>query len=264
MLRRSLICVFLLISYCLLNRTAARAQVTDTTHPVSVDPALIDLTNPKNPPREFTIAGIKITGTKYLDESLLTSISGLSVGDKVTIPGGDNFSKAINNLWGQKLFANIEIYFTKVVGSNIYIEIEVAERPRLSNFFFKGSGVKKGDGEDLGKKTNLVKGRVVTEAMKRSAIEAIKRFYADKGYQDAKVTIIETKDPTVANSEILTFNIGKGPKVRINEINIFGNEQIADAKLKKQFKDTHERSRLTIYPPPVDTTFGPNPRMTFK
>ena len=48
MQRRSLICVFLLISYCLLNLTAARAQVTpDTTHPVSIDPALLDLTNPK-------------------------------------------------------------------------------------------------------------------------------------------------------------------------------------------------------------------------
>ena len=92
MQRRSLICVFLLISYCLLNLNAAQAQVTDTTHPVSVDPELINLTNPKNPPREYTIAGIKIIGTKYLDEALLTSISGLSVGDKITIPGGDNFS----------------------------------------------------------------------------------------------------------------------------------------------------------------------------
>ena len=265
MQRRSLICVFLLISYCLLNLTAARAQVTpDTTHPVSIDPALNDLTNPKNPPREYTIAGIKIVGTKYLDESLLTSISGLSVGDKITIPGGDNFSKAINNLWKQKLFANIEINYTKIVGTNIYIEIDVAERPRLSNFYFKGSGVKKGDGDDLTSKTGLVKGRVVTEDMKRSATQVIKKFYAEKGYQDADVTIAETKDPTVANSEILTFNIVKGPKVRVSEINIFGNEAIAEAKLKKQFKDTHERSRLTIYPPPEDTTFGPNPRMTFR
>ena len=79
MQRRSLICVFLLISYCLLNQTAAQGQVTDTTHPVSVDPELINLTNPKNPPREYTIAGIKIAGTKYLDETLLTSISGLTV-----------------------------------------------------------------------------------------------------------------------------------------------------------------------------------------
>jgi outer membrane protein insertion porin family len=238
--------------------------VTDTTHPVSIDPALLDLTNPKNPPREYTIAGIKISGTKYLDESLLTSISGLSVGDKITIPGGDNFSKAINNLWKQNLFADIEINYTKISGTNIYIEISVTERPRLSNFYFKGTGVKKGDGDDLTTKTGLVKGRVVTENMKRSAIQVIRKFYAEKGYQDAQVTVTETRDPTVANSEILNFNIVKGPKVRISEINFYGNVAISEAKLKKQMKDTHEQSRFTLFPPPEDSTYGPHPSITFQ
>ncbi|HWK02333.1 MAG TPA: POTRA domain-containing protein [Puia sp.] len=270
MQRRSLICVFLLTAYCLLNLTAVKAQVTDTTHKVtdtthpgvSVDPDLMALSNSKNPPREYIIAGIKISGTKYLDESLLTSISGLTVGDKVTIPGGDNFSKAINNLWKQNLFADIAIYFTKLSGNSIYIEINVTERPRLSNFYFKG--VKKGDGDDLTTKTGLVKGRVITENMKRSAILMIKKFYAEKGYQDAQVTTSESKDPSVANSELLTFNIVKGPKVRISEVNFFGNQAIAESKLKKQLKDTKELSRLTLYPPPVDTTYGPRSYMTFK
>src|SRR5258708_3400719 len=270
MQRRSLICVFLLTAYCLLNLTAAKSQVTDTTHKVtdtthpgvSVDPDLMALSNSKNPPREYIIAGIKISGTKYLDEALLTSISGLTVGDKVTIPGGDNFSKAINNLWKQNLFADIAIYFTKLSGNSIYIEINVSERPRLSNFYFKG--VKKGDGDDLTTKTGLVKGRVITENMKRSAIQAIRKFYSEKGYQDAQVTTAESKDPSVANSEILTFNIVKGPKVRISEVNFFGNQAITEAKLKKQLKDTKELSRLTLYPPPPDTTYGPRSYMTFK
>jgi len=148
MQRRSLICVFLLSAYCLLNLTAAKAQVTDTTqkvtdtiiHPgVSVDPDLMALSNSKNPPREYIIAGIKISGTKYLDEALLTSISGLTVGDKVTIPGGDNFSRAINNLWKQNLFADIAIYFTKLSGNSIYIEINVTERPPSLQFLFQRS-----------------------------------------------------------------------------------------------------------------------------
>jgi outer membrane protein insertion porin family len=87
---------------------SAKAQVTDTTHPVSVDPDLLALSNSKTP-KEYILAGIKITGTKYLDESLLISISGLTVGDKVIIPGGDNFGKAINKLWNQNLFSNIDI-----------------------------------------------------------------------------------------------------------------------------------------------------------
>ena len=48
----------------------------------------------------------------------------MNVGDKVMIPGGDNFSKAINNLWNQRLFSNVQIYFTKLEGTNLYIEIQ--------------------------------------------------------------------------------------------------------------------------------------------
>ncbi|HEV2478874.1 MAG TPA: POTRA domain-containing protein, partial [Puia sp.] len=235
MQRRSLFCVILLTTYCLLYSIGTQAQVNDSTkkvasdttkpaltdstkaqadtsHPVSVDPELLILANPKTPPREYTIAGIKIAGTKYLDESLLTSISGLTVGDKVTIPGGDNFSKAIQNLWKQNLFANVAIYFTRVVGNGVYVEIDVSERPRLGNFYFKGPGVKKGETDDLTTKTGLIKGRVINENLKRSAVQAIKKYYAEKGHQDAKVRTSEVRDPVVQNSEILTFYIDKGPK----------------------------------------------------
>jgi len=275
MQRRSLICVFLLITYCLLNSIAAKSQDTtnvpkrdtipaDTTHPTSVDPALLELSNPKNPPHEYVIAGIKITGTKYLDETLLTSISGLTVGDKITIPGGDNFSKAISNLWKQRLFADIAIYFTRIVGNSVYIEINVTERPRLGNFYFRGPGVKKGDADDLTTKTGLIKGRVITEDMKRSAIQAIKRFYADKGYQSVTVTTSEIRDPTVANSEILTFMIDKGPKVRVYQISFFGNDAVRENKLKKQLKDTKELSRMTLYPPSNQTPYGPHDSITLR
>jgi outer membrane protein insertion porin family len=301
MQRRSLICVFLL-TYCLLNTIAAKSQVTDTTkkasdtsrfrntdsahlhtpdtsrlpvtdsikavqdttHPLSIDPELVALSNQKTPPREYLIAGIKITGTKYLDESLLTSISGLTVGDKVTIPGGDNFSKAITNLWKQRLFANISIYFTRLVGNSVYVEINVSERPRLGNFYFKGSHVSKGEGDDLTTKTGLIKGRVVTEDMKRSAIQAIKKFYAEKGYDDAHVRISEARDVAVQNSVILTFFIDKGPKVRIYQIDFFGNKAVTEQKLKHQLKDTKELSRLTLYPPSNQTPYGPHDSVTLR
>jgi outer membrane protein insertion porin family len=293
MLRRSLFCVFLLTNYCLLTTNAAKAQVIDsskihstdttkpriadttkphitdtlhtalpdTTHPgISIDPELVALASGKNPPHEYTIAGIRISGTKYLDESLLQSISGLTVGDKVTIPGGDNFSKAINNLWKQNLFADITIYFTKLVGNDIYIEINVSERPRLSNFYFKG--VKKGDADDLTTKSGLIKGRVVTENMKRVAVQAIKRFYSDKGYQGATVKVTEAHDPAVQNSEILTFFIDKGPKVKIEDVDFFGAQAAKPRQLKAQMKDTKEVSRLTLFPDSNMTAFGPRDSIT--
>src|SRR6516162_8706887 len=199
MQRRLLFCV-LLVTFCLLLVNVGKAQVTDTTKPVSIDPNLLALQNSKTP-KEYTIAGIKITGTKYLDESLLISISGLTVGDKINIPGGDNFSRAINKLWNQNLFSNIAIYITRLVINDIYIEINVTERPRLANFIFKGAT--KTESDELKTKTGLVKGRVVTENMKRTAEEYIQKYYADKGYQSVSIKITEAKDPTTANSEVL-------------------------------------------------------------
>jgi len=260
MLRRLLTCV-LLVSLCVLLINVADAQVADTTHPVSVDPDLLALTTSKSP-KEYIIAGIKITGTKYLDESLLISISGLTIGDKITIPGGDNFSRAINKLWSQKLFSNVAIYFTKMVGNDLYIEINVSERPRLANFIFKGAS--KTESDELKTKTGLVKGRVITENMKQIAVENIQKYYADKGYQGVTTRITEAKDGSTGNSQALTFNIQKGVKVKVNQVNFFGNVAVTESKLKKQLKGTKELSRLTLFPPIDSSTYGPIKTVDFK
>jgi outer membrane protein insertion porin family len=231
------------------------------TVPTSVDPELLELSNSRNP-REYTISAIKISGTKYLDEQLLISISGLSVGDKVMIPGGDDFSKAILNLWRQNLFANIQIFFTRVYEGNVEIEISVTERPRLSKYIFKGT--RKSDAEELGKKTGLVPGRVVTENTKRSAVEAIKKYYTEKGYRGADVTVDEVNDPTKTNTVTVIFNVNRGPKVRINEVSFYGNESITDIKLKKQMKGTKEMTKITLHPSEKIHTYGTDKETTFK
>lgn len=260
MQRRFLTGVFLL-TFCLMKISVVRGQVSDTTHPVSVDPELLALENAKTP-KEYTLAGIKITGSKYLDQSLLISVSGLTIGDKIMIPGGDNFSKAITKLWNQNLFSNVAIFFTKVSGNDIYVEINVTERPRLTNFVFKNAS--KSESDDLKIKTGLIKGRVITENMKQTADENIKKYFADKGFQGVQVQISETVDPKTPNSETLTFNIDKGSKIRINQISFYGNEAISSPRLKKQLKDTKEVTRLTLFPAKDSSSYGINKPMTLK
>src|SRR6476469_7238019 len=238
----------------------ANPSATDTI-PDSIDPALIEMRDARTP-KEYTIAGITITGTKYLDEQLLLSISGLTVGEKVLIPGGDNFSKAITNLWKQNLFANVEIFFTKLEGTNVFLEINVTERPRLSTFEFKG--VKKSDQEDLKTKSGLIPGRVVTENVKRNAVDAIKKFYTEKGFAATDVTITEAAAAGLTNSVNLIFTITKGKKVRINEINFYDNAEVNDLKLNKQMKGTKEMTKMTLYPSKVQGPYGSNEPMSYK
>ena len=194
---------------------------------------------------KYKIRSIKVVGNEFFDESLLLSLSTLNVGDEVQIPGGDNFSKAIRKLMDQNYFSDVSIYITDLKDKDIDVEIDVVERPRLSRFNL--IGVKKTERDELSGKTGLTPNRVITENMKITAIEGIKKFYAEKGFQDASVVIKEQKDASRKNNIILDFVVDRGPKVRINNINFGGNE-IEEIKLKKSLKEVHEKSRMTLYP----------------
>jgi outer membrane protein insertion porin family len=244
---------------CLFSIFSVYAQ--DTTKPTSVDPKLIDIQNARIP-KEYTIAGIKLTGVHFLDTAIVLSIANIQVGDKVILPGGDIFSKAIQNLWRQKLFSDIQIYITKVEDDKIWIELSVAERPRLGNFKFEG--IKKSEEEDLTTKTGLLKSTIITENTKRHAVEVITKYYTDKGFKNVTVNITSQPDPSFVNSEMLIFHVNKGKKVRIGTIGFYGNETVSDAKLKKQMKGTKEMTRISLFPSKETGVYGTDTIQTFK
>jgi len=222
------------------------ASVDKDTIPSSVNLELENIFNSKTP-KQYTISHITVTGTTF-DPNLIISISGLAIGDKLLLPGSDNFANAITNLWKQNLVSNVEIYLTDLKGQDLSIEIHITDRPVLSNFKFKG--ISKSEADDITKKLDLKKGKVtrVTEGFKVSAISVIDKFYVDKGFRNVDVKINEVKDTKADNAVNLLFVINKNGKVRINNIYLAGNEEVSDSKIKKQMKGTHEMSRITLYP----------------
>ncbi len=249
---------FLLTVIAILVTQLAFAQ--NDTIPVSLNPELLGIFDAKVP-KQYNLAGITVTGSKAFDQNLIVSISGLAVGDKLTIPGTDAFSKAISKLWKQNLVVDVEVFLTKLVGKDLYIELAITERPRLADFKFVG--VKKGEKDDLETKVGLSKDRVVTDNMKLSAIEAINKFYADKGFRNVTVEVKEQPSPSMLNAVTLVFNVNKGNKVKVNSINFAKNDNISDLKLKKKMKGTKELTRITLYPennssPYGDTSTRPN------
>ncbi len=238
----------------------ANAQEGDTSRPTSVDPQLMALAN-SSVPKEYTIRSIVVTGADNLDSAIIISISGLQVGDKLMIPGSDAFSKAINNLWRQRLFSNIQIFITEVNDDGIGVEINVVERARLGDFKF--IGIRKSEAEELQGKIGLAKSTIITETTRRNATEIIQKFYADKGFKNVQVRIDETPDPEFANTNTLTIYIDKGRKVRINEVSFYGNEAVSDLRLKKEMKGTKEMSKITLDPEESAGPFGENAKMTF-
>ena len=215
------------------------------TIPVSVNPALQEIFNSKYP-KTYTIAGISITGTKAYDANLISSISGMAVGDKIQLPGSDVFGKAIAKLWKQNLVSKVDISITRLEDQNIYIDINISERPRLIDFKF--IGIKKGEKDDLEPKLGLAKDRVLTENMRLTAVEAIRKFFYEKGYRNVTIQMQEDTIEGINNAVSLAFFINKGTKVKINSIDFTGNKEVQDSKLKKQMKGTKEMTRITLFP----------------
>ena len=259
MLIRNMNKVLLLLILVLGSITTFSQETENDTTITSINVDLINIYNQKKPIK-YKIAGVKVTGNNYFDESLLLSIANINVGDEVTIPGGDNFSKAITKLWGQNYFSDVAIFITKLEAKNIWLEISVTERPRLARYDF--IGIKKSEKEDLMGKTGLVPNRIVTENMKRSAQEAIEKFYAEKAYKNVHVRIEEKPDSTFGDAIILLFYVTKGQKVKVNNIDFVGNT-LDGLKLKKQLKETKEMSRLTLRKTDDKSAFGEVRKYTF-
>ena len=142
------------------------------TIPVSVNPALLEILSSKYP-KSYTIGEISVTGTQSFDPTLIVSISGLAVGDKLLLPGSDVFGKAIAKLWKQSLVSNTVINITKVQGSSISIEIAITERPRLISFSFEG--VKKSEKEDLENQRDNTQ----SPSQRKSIDERLKQVYTE-------------------------------------------------------------------------------------
>lgn len=212
-------------------------------------------------PQEYIIGGITVSGNKFLDEDLLLAVTGLTVGNKVKIPNDETIAKAIKNLWKQDLFSDIQITATKFIVDKVFLDIHIEERPRLSKFNFRG--IKKSEATELKDKVNLVARKVVTEATKSDAVSRIKKYYVDKGFGNVKVSVKERVDTVVQNSVILSFDIDKGNKTKINQITFSGNEVVSDARLKKTFKGNREMPRFSVHPADV-MSLSPSEKISFK
>jgi len=188
-------------------------------------------------PIKYEIGGVKVEGIEYLDEKALVMISGLTVGNNISVPG-DDIAISLKKLWKQGLFENIAITVEKIENKRIFLIIYLQERARLTGFAI--NGVKKGDVDNIREKIKLVSGDVVTENLMIRTKQKIKKYFDEKGFLNANVQIDKKPDPVKPNGVVLTINIEKNGKVRIGEINIIGNEDINTDKLKSSMKETKE------------------------
>lgn len=192
---------------------------------------------------ELEIQEIKVEGTKYLDERILITLSALRVGDKIKVPG-ESISKAIKNLWKQRLFTFVSIKITKQEKDKVWLLIKVEERPRISRYTIKG--VKSGDLEEVRKKIDLRAGSILTESVKAQAANALKTYFIDKGYLNTTVEVTEKRDSLIPNSVKVELWVDKGQRVKINYITFDGVQSVTANRLRRAMKETKEKVKFDL------------------
>jgi len=197
-----------------------------------------------NRPKEYEIGGITVVGVRFLDNFALVKLTGLEVGDKIQVPG-DKIAGAIKKLWVQGLFDDIAINIKKVDGELIFLEVVLKERARLSRFSF--SGIKKTEADEIREKIKLVSGKVLNDNLLNNTENLIRKYYAEKGYLNAKIELIQTPDSLLLNSVMLKIKIDRNERVKIAEIKITGNKELSTKKIKKLMKETKERAVYKIF-----------------
>jgi len=221
-----------------------KAQVIDSTEvkdagkdlpPVSYD-------NPK----KYEIAEIKVSGVTnpmYEDYTIL-GFAQLQVGDKIEIPGSE-ITNAIKRFWKLGLFSHAEIEQTKIEGNKVWLEIKLKERPRISDIVY--TGMKKGERQDIEAKIGMVKNLQVTPNQMDKARSIIKKYFAEKGFNNAEITLSEQPDLSNENQVILNIDVVKKNKTKVNKIAIEGNSEVKSSTLEKAMKKTRHKSNFSAW-----------------
>lgn len=191
-------------------------------------------------PKKYEIGGITFVGADNYDTRMILLVAGLQVGDQVMVPG-DKFATAIDRLWKQGLFEDVQICVTRITGGQIFLEIVLVSRPKLSSFEF--NGVKKSDADKLREEMKIASGDVVTENLLTTSKNKIRAYYLEKGYTNVTVsastridTVGENKDGRV----VVNFDVVQGKRVKIDSIIFEGNENISTIRLMRRMKNTHD------------------------
>ncbi|NPD91029.1 BamA/OMP85 family outer membrane protein [Xylanibacter muris] len=201
-------------------------------------------------PRLCIIGGLAVKGVDGYEDNVLTGISGLSVGQKVAIPGND-ITEAVKRYWKHGLFSDVSITADSIVDSKIYLCINLKLRPRVSTINYYG--LKKSEREDMEAKLGIMKGNQITPNMIDRAKILAKKYFDEKGYKNAEINIVQRDDVTGKNQVILDVNIDKKDKMKVRNIIIEGNNHLATSAIKGglfkkgAFAKTHEAGKLSSF-----------------
>ncbi len=187
--------------------------------------------------KEYILGDFTVLGLKKFSEQAVKVHSGLTKGSKIKLPG-DKLTSAIKRLYETDQFSKVDVYLVKLDGDTAYLEFDVTELPQLDKLVFLNLG--KAKSRTLTEESNIKTGDMVTDNL----LVTTKNFYINKykkdGFLKTKVDI-KTRKGKKPNTVDLLISIDKGERIKIRKINIEGNKELSDKKLRKKMKNTKQK-----------------------
>ncbi|MCA9393188.1 MAG: outer membrane protein assembly factor BamA [Candidatus Omnitrophica bacterium] len=179
----------------------------------------------------------KVRPVKSIDVIGNKTISIATILSKIKTRVGQDYlqgvvSDDLKRLYNTGYFSDIRVD-RELDGEGYRVKIFVEEKPIIEEITFtKTKQIKR---KTLEKKLKSKVGKFLDNKVLRDDEKTLKEFYEKKGLTTAEIAA-ETFVDEVTNKASIHFVVREGQKIRIQDINIFGNDSYNDGKIGKVIK----------------------------
>ncbi|MGQ0558258.1 MAG: outer membrane protein assembly factor BamA [Sphingosinicella sp.] len=205
--------------------------------PATTEPAATQMmeTPPPAPAPVRTIRSLSVTGNQRLEPETVLSYTALRPGEPYD---NERLDQALRDLLATELFADVQIGGVETGD----IVLQVRENPVINRIILEGNRRLKDD--KILPEIRLAPRQIFTRSRARADVARIIELYRRQGRYAARV------EPQIVqldqNRVDVVFEIDEGPKSRVRQINIIGNERFGDGTLISEMA-TREASWWNIF-----------------
>jgi outer membrane protein insertion porin family len=199
------------------------AQDVSSPAPVAVDMQPAPPPAPVQAVTPGTIRSISVRGAERLEPATVIAYSNLAPGATYN---AETLDTALRDLYATELFADVVI--TGADTGNLVITVR--ENPVINRIVLEGNKRLKND--KITPEIRLAPRQIFTRSKVRSDVDRIIELYKRSGRFAATV---EPKIVQLDQNRVdLIFEINEGPVSKVRAINIIGNDQYSDGRLRKE------------------------------
>jgi len=235
--RVSTLAVALLASTTLANAALAQAAPKPKAKPVAASPATTAPAPAAAAPAPAApaepvqlVRSIIIDGAQRLEPDTIRSYIRLREGDRYTQAAAD---QVLKDLFATELFADVQV--RNNAGA---VTIQVKENPVVNRIILEGNKRLKED--KILPEIKLSARQIFTRSKVRADVSRIIELYKRQGRFAASV---EPKMVMLDQNRVdIVFEITEGPKSKVRQINIIGNQQFTDTELRSEMVTKQSRA----------------------